>query len=268
MEQLAELRSTIARLKSESFSVRLGHQQRIEELTKTNEKLTSKIDMLQSMKHAQISALELPGVEILDRASFVIQPSTQPQSLNWDDFGFSVHVPANAVSIETALTVAVSTSGMFEFPVGTIPVSSVFYLHSSKPVCKPVILEMEHCCIIPQGSNVRLRFAKAVTDSKHPPYHFIWLRSGDVCVSTSYYGQVSVSSFSIFTELLDSLTGRSSSQVIEYFAHIQYKQDGPTTWKIVVVIAKKLRSFQQVRTCTLHTFMLCFKIAIEITNHN
>ena len=215
-------------------------------LTKVNPDLTDNVHALQVVKQMQLPVLDLPDVEILDQTYFVIQPSAQSQSLSWDNFGFSLHVPPYAVSSENVVTVAVSISGMFEFPVGTIPVSAIFYLHSSQPLSKQVILEMEHCCNMSHGSNTRLKFAKASTDKKSP-YKFLCLPSGDGddCVSTSYYGQLSVSSFSMFSELIDSLTGRSS-QPIEYFAQIQYKQNGPRIWNIIIIVAKKLKPFQHV----------------------
>ena len=92
---------------------------------------------------------------------FLLQ-SNSPQLLNWEEYGLSI-------TVEVAITALVG--GEFILPEDTELVSAVYALSASKPLLKPVQLEIQHCVSIkkPAHSNY-LSFTTAPIDQ--PPYQF------------------------------------------------------------------------------------------------
>ena len=103
---------------------------------------------------------------------FLLQRNS-PQLLNWEEYGLSITIPHDAVqqsdTVEVAITALVG--GEFILPEDTELVSAVYALSASKPLLKPVQLEIQHCVSIkkPAHSNY-LSFTTAPIDQ--PPYQF------------------------------------------------------------------------------------------------
>ena len=103
---------------------------------------------------------------------FLLQRNS-PQLLNWEEYGLSITIPHDAVqqsdTVEVAITALVG--GEFILPEDTVLVSAVYALSVSKPLLKPVQLEIQHCVSIEKTAHSNyLSFATAPIDQ--PPYQF------------------------------------------------------------------------------------------------
>ncbi len=143
--------------------------------------------------------LLFPGVEFLSNAIVRVSGSQQDQVVLWEKRGFRMYIPGGALdeSEEREIALSTSHSGSFELPVGTFPVSFVYYVEPSGPFRKPVSLEIEHCC---NHGQDKLEFAFAESSSKNPPYKFVRLDGGKFPMHSSC-GQLEVSHFSLYAIL-------------------------------------------------------------------
>ncbi len=143
--------------------------------------------------------LLFPGVEFLSNAIVRVSGSRNNQVVLWEKRGFRMYIPGGALdeSEEREIALSTSHSGSFELPVGTFPVSFVYYVEPSGPFRKPVTLEIEHCC---NHGLDKLEFAFAESSSKNPPYKFVRLDGGKFPMHSSH-GQLEVSHFSLYAIL-------------------------------------------------------------------
>ena len=124
-----------------------------------------------------------------------------PQLLNWEEYGLRIAIPQGAVqqsdTVEVAITALVG--GEFILPEDTELVSAVYAISVSKPLLKPVQLEIQHCVSIekPAHSNY-LSFATAPSD--RPPYHFQPVEGGIFSIGNQY-GSICLSEFSVWSIL-------------------------------------------------------------------
>ena len=111
-------------------------------------------------------------------------------------------------TVEVAITALVG--GEFILPEDTELVSAVYAIFVSKPLLKPVQLEIQHCVSIekPAHSNY-LSFATAPSD--RPPYHFQPVEGGIFSIGNRY-GGISVSGFSIWSIIKKKFRRRGHSQ--------------------------------------------------------
>ena len=101
---------------------------------------------------------------------FIIQGDSS-QFLNWEQYGLRINVPQDTLSstdtIEVAMTALVG--GQFQLPEGTELISAVYALSVSKPLLKPVKLEIQHCAdIVTEDYTIYLSFATASVNVGHP----------------------------------------------------------------------------------------------------
>ena len=149
-----------------------------------------------------------------ETTSFLLQ-SDSPQ-FNWEEYGMRITIPQGAIPlcIDVKVTITALVGGEFILPKYTELVSAVYAISVSKPLLKPVQLEIQHCVSIekPAHSNY-LSFATAPSDC--PPYQFKFVKGGDFFPGDRY-GSIYLSQFSVCCVTLKSpatpgIQGSSSS---------------------------------------------------------
>ena len=162
---------------------------------------------------------KLQGVCVAGHKLFLLQ-NNSPQLINWEEYGLRITIPHDAVhqpdTVEVAITALVG--GEFILPEDTELVSAVYAISVSKPLLKPVQLEIQHCVSIekPAHSNY-LSFATAPSDQ--PPYQFQPVKGGIFSVG-SQYGSISLSGFSIWSIIKKKFRRRGHSQSSTASSHI------------------------------------------------
>ena len=97
--------------------------------------------------------------------------------------------------------VKIVSSERFIFPRGYEPVSAIYEVSFSETLLNPVVVKMQHCvCINDNNMAQNLTFAIASAS-----YQFKPIIGGSFPVNERY-GQISRSSFSLFTILKQKLT--------------------------------------------------------------
>ena len=97
------------------------------------------------------------------------------QLLNWEEYGLRIGIPKGALmfSETTEIAVVALVGGQFKFPKRTQLVSAVYAISVSKPLVKPLRLDMQHCVNITRPSQINyLKFAIASVDTPSLPYQF------------------------------------------------------------------------------------------------
>ena len=119
-------------------------------------------------------------------------------------------------TVEVVITALVG--GEFILPEDTELVSAVYAIFVSKPLLKPVQLEIQHCVSIekPAHSNY-LSFATAPSD--HPPYHFQPVKGGIFSIGNQY-GSIYLSGFSLWSIIKKKFRRRGHSQSSTTSSHI------------------------------------------------
>ena len=162
---------------------------------------------------------KLQGVCVAGHKLFLLQ-NDSPQLLNWEEYGLRIAIPQGAVqqsdTVEVAITALVG--GEFILPEDTELVSAVYAIFVSKPLLKPVQLEIQHCVSIekPAHSNY-LSFATA--PSEYPPYHFQPVEGGIFSIGNQY-GGIYLSGFSIWSIIKKKFRRRGHSQSSTASSHI------------------------------------------------
>ena len=162
---------------------------------------------------------KLQGVCVAGDKLFLLQ-NDSPQLLNWEEYGLRIAIPQGAVqqsdTVEVAITALVG--GEFILPEDTELVSAVYAIFVSKPLLKPVQLEIQHCASIekPAHSNY-LSFATAPSD--RPPYHFQPVKGGIFSIGNQY-GSIYLSGFSLWSVIKKKFRRRGHSQSSTTSSHI------------------------------------------------
>ena len=119
-------------------------------------------------------------------------------------------------TVEVAITALVG--GEFILPEDTELVSAVYAIFVSKPLLKPVQLEIQHCVFIekPAHSNY-LSFATAPSD--RPPYHFQQVKGGIFSIGNQY-GSIYLSGFSLWSIIKKKFRRHGHSQSSTASSHI------------------------------------------------
>ena len=137
--------------------------------------------------------------------------------LNWEEYGLRITIPHEAVPLYDTVEVAITAlvGGEFILPEDTELVSAVYAISVSKPLLKPVQLEIQHCVSIekPAHSNY-LSFATAPSDRS--PYQLQPLTGAGEFPISSRYGSLYITEFSLWSIIKKKLRRniRSSSPSI------------------------------------------------------
>ena len=148
----------------------------------------------------------LCGVHVASKKLFLIQGGS-PQSFNWDEYGLRITVPHDTLSsTETSeLAVTALIGGQFVLPEDTELISVVYGIAVSKPLLKPVKLEIQHCAhLVTEDHTSYLSFATASINQPVLPYQF-QLEEGGEFRPGDQYGGISLSQFSL-KSIIKSLT--------------------------------------------------------------
>ena len=140
----------------------------------------------------------LKGVCIAGEKMLTIQGDSS-QFLNWEQYGLRITVPqgtlCSTVTTEVAITALVG--GQFQLPEGTELISAVYALSVSKPLLKPIQLEIQHCAdLVSQDHTSYLNFATASVNVGLP-YQF-QLKEGGQFNPGDQYGSICLSQFSLW----------------------------------------------------------------------
>ena len=119
----------------------------------------------------------------------------RPHSLPWENYGFRLHCPEGAVSKDTILDVTAQINGDFKVPEGTVLVSAVYAISVSKPLLKPLTIELQHCVDLKNTDQTSyLKFVRAPQES---PYQFSII-DGGLFSENSRYGSIKCAQFCFF----------------------------------------------------------------------
>ena len=139
----------------------------------------------------------LSDVNIASKKLFLIQ-GDRPQLLNWERYGLRIGVAEGTLSsTETAeVAVVALVGGQFVFPKNTVLVSAVYAVFVSRPLLKPMRLEIQHCVdtTAEPGVSSHLKFAIAPTSKPNLPYYFS-IVDGGVFNETKWYGSINRKEF-------------------------------------------------------------------------
>ena len=131
---------------------------------------------------------------------FIVE-GDRAQPLLWEEHGFRMHIPKDALlPSETSLvSVKAIVAGHFQFPENTEPVSAVYAISLSKKFYKPVKLELQHCVLLErQGQSRFMSYAVASHDQSSLPYQFHPV-TGGAFLPNSFYGTIDREQFSFMS---------------------------------------------------------------------
>ena len=129
---------------------------------------------------------------------FLIQGDSL-QTLKWEKYGLRIIVPQGTLSPTDTCEVSVAAlvGGQFQLPEESELISAVYNISVSKPLLKPVTLEIQHCAdIVTQDHTSYLCFATASVNTELP-YQF-QLKDGGHFHPGDQYGSISLSQFSLW----------------------------------------------------------------------
>ena len=128
---------------------------------------------------------------------FLIQGDS-PQFFNWEQYGLRIAVPQGTLSPTDTCEVSVAAlvGGQFQLPEESELISAVYNITVSKPLLKPVKLEIQHCaCLVTRDHTRYLSFATAsIQQSTTLPYKF-QLQEGGQFYPGDQYGSINLTNF-------------------------------------------------------------------------
>ena len=130
--------------------------------------------------------------------------------MNWERYGLRIGVSEGSLSFEETAEAAVVAlvGGNFVFPDNTVVVSAVYAVSLSRPLFKPLRLEIQHCVDLSRGVNPKyLKFAIAPVDTPSLPYQFSIVEGGEFSAG-EWYGSINREKF-----CLVSIVGISTNGV-------------------------------------------------------
>ena len=152
----------------------------------------------------------LSDVQVAEKKLFLVQ-GEKPQLINWEKYGLRIGVQEDTLSPSDTVEVAVVAlvGGQFVFPKNTVLVSAVYAVSVSKPLLKPLRLEIEHCIDLRgrPGLTRFLKFAIAPVSTPSLPYQFSIVEGGEF-KPDSWYGSIQRKEF-----CLVSIVGQQQRQL-------------------------------------------------------
>ena len=150
----------------------------------------------------------LSDVQVAEKKLFLVQ-GEKPQLINWEKYGLRIGVQEDTLSPSDTVEVAVVAlvGGQFVFPKNTVLVSAVYAVSVSKPLLKPLRLEIEHCIDLRGRPDLTrfLKFAIAPVSTPSLPYQFSIVEGGEF-KPDSWYGSIQRKEF-----CLVSIVGKKKS---------------------------------------------------------
>ena len=142
----------------------------------------------------------LRGVIPAGSTLFLLRGTSQPQYFNWEKYGLTLFASEGILHPSETCEVAITAlaGGEFKFPKDSELVSAVYAISISKPLLKPLTINIQHCVALetPEQCN-SLQFVRAPLNNMIPPYQFEVLLGGHF-TTESQYGSISHTKFSLF----------------------------------------------------------------------
>ena len=155
----------------------------------------------------------LSDVQVAEKKLFLVQ-GEKPQLINWEKYGLRIGVQEDTLSPSDTVEVAVVAlvGGQFVFPKNTVLVSAVYAVSVSKPLLKPLRLEIEHCIDLSgqPGLTQFLKFAIAPVSTPSLPYQFSIVEGGEF-KSDSWYGSIQRKEFCLVSIVGEKRLPKSST---------------------------------------------------------
>ena len=134
----------------------------------------------------------LPNAYIAGQKLFVIQGDLY-QSFNWDECGLRLFCRKGALSSSyerCEVAIVALAGGQFKLPERTKLVSAVYGISVSKPLLKPLTLELQHCVALETKAHAdRLKFVRAPLIGCDSNAEFTIMEEG-VFFPGSWYGSI------------------------------------------------------------------------------
>ena len=157
----------------------------------------------------------LSDVQVAEKKLFLIQRD-KPQPMNWEEYGLRIGVQEESLSFSETIEAAVIAlvGGQFQFPPNTVLVSAVYAVSLSKPLLKPLQLEIQHCVDLTGRPDLAqyLKFAIAPVNTPSPPYQFSIVEGGEFS-SNSGYGSIQRKKFCLVCILGEESTNGGGNGV-------------------------------------------------------
>ena len=155
----------------------------------------------------------LSDVQVAEKKLFLVQ-GEKPQLINWEKYGLRIGVQEDTLSPSDTVEVAVVTlvGGQFVFPKDAVLVSAVYAVSVSKPLLKPLRLEIEHCIDLRgrPGLTRFLKFAIAPVSTPSLPYQFSIVEGGEF-KPHSWYGSIQRKEFCLVSIVGEKHLPKSST---------------------------------------------------------
>ena len=155
----------------------------------------------------------LSDVQVAEKKLFLVQ-GEKPQLINWEKYGLRIGVQEDTLSPSDTVEVAVVAlvGGQFVFPKNTVLVSAVYAVSVSKPLLKPLRLEIEHCIDLRgrPGLTRFLKFAIAPVSTPSLPYQFSIVEGGEF-KPDSWYGSIQRKEFCLVSIVGEKRLPKSST---------------------------------------------------------
>ena len=122
---------------------------------------------------------DLFGLRVARKKLFYIK-GNEAQSFYWEEYGLRLRSSQNTIYSTDRCEVVINVlfGGHFKFPKGTMLASAVYNISVTKPLLKPLTLEIQHCVNIQtQAQANRLYFVRAPLTSILP-YEFTLVNGG------------------------------------------------------------------------------------------
>ena len=144
-------------------------------------------------------------VHIAGRKLFKIQNNLS-HVLNWEEYGLRIKVPEGAISSSETTEVAITAlvGGEFILPEDSELVSAVYTISVSKPLLKPVLLEIQHCVSIETQSHANY-LSFVASSNNHCPFEF-QTDKGSFPVGERY-GNILIYKFSSLCIIIEKIKG-------------------------------------------------------------
>ena len=216
-----------------------------------------------------VSTAHIQGTEVVAQKIFTV--TQEAVDLDFEDYGFKLHVPEDALPAEvseTQLDVQVSLSGHFQMPSDSRLISAVYWVSSPHKFTKPITVEIQHCATLTNDEQCsHLTFVHSMCSQEKLPYMFME-QDGGVFTPHSSYGILSLPHFSglgvIVKRLLrilfrpQAIDAKSNQQqpvqpeegeVVEQYCAQLYTTKLVNEWKADFVVTKNLDSCLTVSNC-------------------
>jgi len=189
----------------------------------------------------------LKSIKYIDTLNISCGPEGCQHS--WDDHGFSISIPVDAVQNEASIMIGVSISGKFVLPVNMTLVSAVFCVDAS-PSCfeKDVELKIPHNLELSEELSEHVSFVRASCSTSSFNFEKI---PGGVFKPGVEYGVLSTKSFSLFAVVTNKL-GVGLQNIAASFirvatVHVCMPENrSMPVWQVYVYVSLRNRSIRKV----------------------